>query len=81
MAHVLTDTRSGYQLGGISTALIAMWLFWLLLVTVVMVQAPRLARVVKHPKEEANYDALEKDGLVDLKESVDDNLDAFAIGE
>jgi hypothetical protein len=76
--------RSGYRMGGISTPLIAIWLVWLLLASVAMVKAPNFARLFKHPQEEANYDALEQEDLVERKGSSDDNslpMDQFTIGE
>jgi hypothetical protein len=71
-------------MGGISTPIIAIWLVWLLFASVVMARAPNFARSFTQPREEANYDILEQEALVERKRSYDDNspnIDAFAIGE
>ena len=73
-------------MGGISTPLVAVWFLWLLIVSVLMVQAPTLARIVTQRRgdAESKYDAVEQDDPTERKESRDDDsmrMASFAVGE
>jgi hypothetical protein len=73
-------------MGGISTPLVVIWFVWLLLLSVLMVQAPTLARFVKRPQRDSagTYDAVEQDDTVERKGSRDEDslrMDSFAVGE
>lgn len=66
--------------------LIAIWFLWLLLVSVLMIQAPTLARFVKRPQGDAagKYDAVDQDDPVERKGSRDEDslrMESFAVGE
>jgi hypothetical protein len=71
-------------MGGISTPLIAIWFLWLLFVSVLMIQAPMAARLVKRPDAAGKYDVVEQDDPVERKNSRDGNsipMARFAVGE
>jgi hypothetical protein len=76
--------RSGFRMGGISTPLIVVWFVWLVLVSIVMVKAPTLSRLVKRPEEDKGmYDVVEQDEPKERKRSSDETLhmETFAVGE
>jgi hypothetical protein len=77
--------RSGFRMGGISTPLIVTWLVWLVLASVLMVQAPTLLRLVKRPQEDKGmYDVVEQDEPKERKRSSDEEtlrMETFAVGE
>ncbi|KAF2677215.1 hypothetical protein K458DRAFT_436697 [Lentithecium fluviatile CBS 122367] len=80
------NTVLGFQMGGISMALTVVWLVWLLLASVLMVQAPRLSQFLKRREENnrGKYDAVEQDELKERRKSGDEETlrnETFAVGE
>lgn len=73
-------------MGGISTPLVVLWFLWLLLASVLMIQAPKVASLLKPGQDDAagKYDAVQQDEPAERKSSREASalrMDAFTVGE